>query len=80
MIRCAFCDDELSVLNELRILLDQYRVERNQEITYAVFQSPLELLAEIEKGARFDILFLDVIMPGETGIDAAAEIGFILSI
>ena len=74
MIKIAFCDDELSILNELRILLDQYRVERNQEITYAVFQSPLELLAEIEKGARFDILFLDVIMPGETGIDAAAEI------
>ena len=74
MIKIAFCDDELSVLNELRVLLDQYRVEHNQEITYAAFQSPLELLAEIEKGARFDILFLDVIMPGETGIDTAAEI------
>ena len=49
-------------------------MERNQEIVYTAFQSPLELLAEIEKGTRFDILFLDVIMPGETGIDAAAEI------
>ena len=74
MIKIAFCDDELSVLNELRVLLDQYRVERNQEIDYTAFQSPLELLAEVEKGARYDILFLDVLMPGETGIDAAAEI------
>ena len=74
MIKIAFCDDELSVLNELRILLDRYRLERNQEIEYTLFQSPLELLAEIERGTRFDILFLDVIMPGETGIDAAAEI------
>lgn len=74
MIKIAFCDDELSVLNELRVLLDQYRVERNCELDYAVFQSPLELLAEIERGARFDILFLDVLMPGENGIDAAAEI------
>jgi len=74
MIKIAFCDDELSVLDELRVLLDQYRVERNLEVEYTAFQSPLELLAEIEKGARFDILFLDVIMPGETGIDAAAEI------
>lgn len=32
------------------------------------------MLAEIERGIRFDILFLDVLMPGETGIDAAAEI------
>ena len=74
MLKIAFCDDDLSVLNELRILLDRYRVERNREIEYTAFQSPLELLAEIEKGARFDILFLDVIMPGETGIDAAAEL------
>lgn len=43
--------------------------QRNQEIEYAAFQSPLELLNEIEKGAAFDIM-----MPGETGIDAAAEI------
>ena len=74
MIKVAFCDDDLSVLNELRVLLDQYRVDHNQEINYTAFQNPLELLAEIEKGARFDILFLDVLMPGETGIDAAAEI------
>ena len=74
MIKIAFCDDELSVLNELRILLDQYRVERNQELEYIAFQSPLDLLAEIERGRRFDILFLDVLMPGENGIDAAKEI------
>jgi DNA-binding LytR/AlgR family response regulator len=49
-------------------------VDRNQEIDYTAFQSPLELLAEIERGARYDILFLDVLMPGETGIDTAAEI------
>ena len=74
MIKIAFCDDDISILNESRILLDRYRVERNQEIEYTAFQSPLELLAQIEKGSRFDILFLDVLMPGETGIDAAAEI------
>ena len=74
MLKIAFCDDDLSVLNDIRVLLDQYRVERNQEIDYAAFHSPLDLLAEIERGTRFDILLLDVIMPGETGIDAAAEI------
>lgn len=74
MIKIAFCDDELSVLNQVRIFLDKYRVEHNQEMDYTVFQSPLELLAEIERGTRFDILFLDVIMPGENGMEAAAEI------
>ena len=74
MIKIAFCDDELAILNELRILTDKYRVERNQEIDYTAFQSPWDLLTEVERGTRYDILFLDVIMPGENGIDAAAEI------
>ena len=74
MTKVAFCDDDLSILNEINVLLDKYRVERNRDIRYAAFQSPLELLAEIEKGMRFDILFLDVIMPGENGIEVAREI------
>lgn len=74
MIKIAFCDDDLSTLNELNILLNQYCIERNKEITYAAFQSPLELLANIEKGMRFDALFLDIIMPGENGLNTAKEI------
>ena len=74
MIKVAFCDDELSMLNELRILLDQYRVDRKQDINYTAFHNPFDLLAEIERGIRYDVLFLDVLMPGENGIDVAAEI------
>ena len=74
MIKVAFCDDDLNILNEISSLLDEYRVERNQEIMYAAFHSPLELLAEIEKGMQLDVLFLDVLMPGENGIDTAKEI------
>ena len=59
MIQIGFCDDDLSILSELRVLLDRYRVERNVEIASAAFQSPLELLTEIERGTRFDILLLD---------------------
>lgn len=74
MLRIGFCDDDLSVLKELQILVDRYRVERNREIAYAAFQSSLELLAELEKGQRYDILFLDVLMPGQNGMAAAKEI------
>lgn len=74
MFQIAFCDDELATLNTLRLLLDQYRLERNQEIAYTAFQNPLELLAQIEKGTSYDILFLDILMPGQTGLQAAAEI------
>lgn len=74
MIKVAFCDDDLSVLNQLNTLIDKYRVERNQDIVYADFNSPLELMAQIEKGLRLDVLFLDVVMPGENGIEVAREI------
>ena len=74
MIKVAFCDDDLSVLNQLNTLIDKYRVERNQEIVYVDFNSPLELMAQIEKGLCLDVLFLDVVMPGENGIEVAREI------
>ena len=74
MLRIGFCDDDLSVLNTLQVLLDRYRVDRNADLSSAAFQSPLDLIAEIEKGLRFDILLLDVLMPGENGMEAAREI------
>lgn len=74
MIKIAFCDDDMGVLHQMNELLDRYRVERNEDITYAAFQSPFELLTEIEKGIRPDILFLDVVMPGQNGMDVAKEI------
>lgn len=74
MIRVAFCDDDSSLLNQLDDLLEQYCIIQSKEIVYANFCSPLELLAEIEKGMRFDVIFLDVIMPGADGISIAKEI------
>ncbi len=74
MISIAFCDDDPAVLGELRTFLDKYRAERNRELDYVAFRSPLDLLFAVEKGARYDILFLDILMPGETGMDTAAEI------
>lgn len=56
MIKIAFCDDDMEVLHQMNELLDRYRVERNEDITYAAFQSPFELLTEII--SALDILLL----------------------
>ena len=74
MIRAAFCDDDVSTLNETLEFLDRYCRERNREIVHTAFRSPVDLLAEIERGAQFDVLFLDILMPGQNGIETAAEI------
>lgn len=74
MIKVAFCDDDMSVLCELKELLEEYSVKNSQKIEHTAFNSPLELLAEIEKGVHYDILFLDILLPNENGIGIAKEI------
>lgn len=74
MIRVAFCDDDQSVLDELKDLLGRYCTKHDREIGHVAYLSSLDLLAEIERGARYDILFLDIILPNENGISIAKEI------
>lgn len=74
MMKIAFCDDEAAELSLLEALLGEYAANRGQEFVHTAYQSPVELMADIEKGRRFDILLLDVLMPGENGIAAAREI------
>lgn len=74
MMKIAYCDDDLSVLSGISNLLKKYRTVNNRKMSCEEFCSPFELLAEIEKGSHFDILFLDVIMPGEDGISVAKQI------
>lgn len=74
MIRVAFCDDDRAVLDELTDFLVRYCAKHNREVEYAAFHSSLELLDRIEKGVRYDILFLDIILPNENGIRIAKEI------
>ena len=74
MITVAFCDDDAAVLQKMEVYCDHYAAQRNQAIIHSTFHSPLDLLAKIEQGSRFDVLFLDILMPGEDGMKAAAEI------
>lgn len=74
MIKAAFCDDDLTELEKMGTLVQKYCETRGQEIVYVMFRSPLEALEEIERGMHWDVLFLDIIMPGQNGIEVAREI------
>ncbi len=74
MIRIAYCDDDPLMLQELSQLLEQYRILRSCPMEYRAFDSPFELMASIEGGKYWDILLLDILMPGENGITLAKEI------
>lgn len=74
MIKIAFCDDDSSVLAELCDRIGRYGEGKSQKMEYKAYKTPVELLAAMEQGAGFDIIFMDILMPGENGIEAAREI------
>ena len=69
----AVCDDNIEELSRIASLLEDYCGEREDTITYEAFHSAIELL-EIIKVRQFDLLLLDILMPGITGMDAAREL------
>ena len=73
-MKIAICDDDSLVLQELSKLLNQYRAQNRSHLEYDVYACPLELVAQIEKGTHYDIILLDVVMPGINGIQCAKDI------
>jgi len=74
MLQIAVCDDHIDELSNMVQLIDLYRTSRHLNCEHAVFPNGFELVSALEKGKRFDIYCLDIMMPGFTGIDAAKEI------
>ncbi len=74
MLQIAVCDDNIDELSNMVHLINQYRTSKNLDCEYAIFQNGFDLVSVLEKGKRFDIYCLDIIMPGFMGIDVAKEI------
>ncbi len=74
MLRIAVCDDNIDELSNMVQLIDLYRTSKHLNCEHAAFPNGFELVSVLEKGRRFDIYCLDIMMPGFTGIDVAKEI------
>ncbi len=74
MLQLAVCDDNIDELSNMVQLINLYRTAKNFSCEYAVFTNGFDLVSTLEKGKRFDIYCLDIIMPGFMGIDVAKEI------
>jgi len=74
MLQIAVCDDDIDELSNMVQLINLYRLSKNVSFEYAVFTNGFELISVLEKGKRFDIYCLDIIMPGFMGIEVAKEI------
>ena len=71
---CAMCDDELPFAEQLRSLVMAYAKKKRVELQAETFASAEELLEEIENGAGFEILFLDIEMRKMDGIELGKKL------
>ncbi|MEG1782540.1 MAG: LytTR family DNA-binding domain-containing protein [Oscillospiraceae bacterium] len=69
----AICDDDLYELTHIKSLLECYNQENGTTITYKTYGSAVELLSTAQV-SEYDLLIMDIIMPGFTGIQAAQEV------
>ncbi len=74
-MKIAICDDDINQLVVIKAAMDQYAVQHTEH-AYAIecFDNPFEFLKHSEKTGGYDILILDICMPGILGTDIAKEV------
>ena len=74
MIHIAICDDSKQERQILAALFKRYQELHATPLQIHIFQNGFSLLDAIDQGKRFDITILDILMPGENGIENARNI------
>ncbi|RHV12007.1 DNA-binding response regulator [Clostridium sp. OM05-9] len=74
MIHIAICDDSKQERQILAVLFKRYQELHATPFQIHIFQNGFSLLDAIDQGKRFDITILDILMPGENGIEIARNI------
>lgn len=72
-MKIAVCDDDPQGLERISYFIDTYKRESKVQLTCKTFQSSTALISSMVSG-DYDILLLDILMPGINGMQAAYEI------
>ena len=72
----AICDDDIVELEKIKSVIEDFILQKQtfHQITFNSFTNGDDLLRHIEKYGGFDLLILDIIIPGMNGIELATEI------
>ena len=75
MLRVGICDDKQEDIDEIKDLAVRFSAEHPETpVQIQVYDSPYDLLDDIEKTGGFDLYLLDIIMPRMNGVDLARRI------
>lgn len=72
-MRIAVCDDDEQEILRLMELLAEYQFSRGESMDCHSFYNTTEFLCDL-KGGEYDLVLMDVLMPGISGIQAAQEL------
>lgn len=72
-MRIAVCDDDEQDISRIGELLAEYQISREDTIDCRYFMNSTDFLCEL-RGGEYDLVLLDVLMPGAGGIRAAQEL------
>ena len=72
MINIVAIDDDLEFLHSIEDQIKKYQDEMKQTLFFSYFTSPMEFLDKFH--SQYDLIFLDIDMPGINGFETAKEI------
>lgn len=71
MERIAIVEDNLSEKQKLISCLERYKTQKKENISWECFSNAFDFL---ESGERFEIVFLDILLPGMNGMETAQQL------
>jgi DNA-binding LytR/AlgR family response regulator len=73
-MKIAICDDDAQDLQRIESAVCEFLFLKQNDSAVYTFLSGDSLLLSAEKHGSFDLVFLDILMPGSNGMEVAAEI------
>lgn len=74
IIKIAVCDDKIEYIDKIMSCAKHYFDRHTFETAFFAFNGSLQLLDSLHKTSSYDIVLLDICMPGMLGTDVAKEI------